>query len=84
MVCTALCCLEVVKGLFCEFYKHIKLIVYEVIKKRQNNHSKSPYIFIQSKKIRRRKGNIEDWSWQFMQDEVPFHQIDPLFVKIVD
>ena len=83
MVCTVLYCVEVVNGSFCEFYKHIKLIVYEVIKKRQNNHSKSPYIFIQSKKIIR-KGNMKVWSWQFMQDEVPFHQFDPLFVKIVD
>ena len=35
----------------CEFYNHIKLIVYEVIKYRQNNHIIPMYFYSKQKKI---------------------------------
>ena len=34
----------------CELYNHIKLIVYEVIKNRQNNHIIPLYFYPQQKK----------------------------------
>ena len=35
----------------CELYNHIKLIVYEVIKNRQNNHIIPLYFYSKQKKI---------------------------------